>query len=163
MATKIQAADMATRSGTQVVIVSGAEPDVLFRLVNGESIGTRFLPTVTRMESRKRWILAEPPQGEITVDAGAASALIQQGKSLLAVGVVDVKGSFERGQTVQLVDGGAREIARGITHYNARDLLAIRGHRSEEIASILGYEYGPTVVHRDDHGCGLLRENRNER
>lgn len=150
MATKIQAAEMATRSGTQVAIVSGAEPDVLLRLVKGEQLGTRFLPTLSRIESRKRWILAEPPQGEITIDAGAARALKQQGKSLLAVGVVDVKGEFERGQTVRLVGANGREIARGIVHYDTKDLLAIRGHHSEEISSILGYEYGSTVVHRDD-------------
>jgi glutamate 5-kinase len=150
MATKIQAAEMATRSGTQVVIAAGSEPNVLLRLVGGESIGTRFLPVVTHMESRKRWILAEPPQGEIIVDAGAAQALVEQGKSLLPVGVKVVNGTFQRGQTVRLVGPGGVEIGRGIAHYNTGDLVAIQGHRSEEIARILGYEYGPTVVHRDD-------------
>jgi len=150
MATKIQAAEMATRSGTQVVIAAGSEPNVLVRLVNGESIGTRFLPVVTHMESRKRWILAEPALGDVGVDEGAAQALIQQGKSLLAVGVTGVSGQFERGQTVRMLAPDGREIARGITNYNAADLAAIRGHQSEEIPAILGYQYGPTVVHRDD-------------
>lgn len=150
MATKIEAAAMATRSGTCVVIAAGTEPNVLPRLAKGESIGTRFLPEVTRVESRKRWILAEPPHGMITVDAGAAKALLQQGKSLLPVGVTAVAGDFERGQTVRVFDPQGREIARGITHYNATDLQAIRGKRSDQIAAILGYEYGPTVVHRDD-------------
>ncbi len=146
----MQAAEMATRSGTQVVVAAGSEPDVLLRLVRGESVGTRFLPVVTHMESRKRWILAEPPQGEIVVDAGAARALIQQGKSLLAVGVKGVSGTFERGETVRVVGPDGAEIGHGIVHYNTSDLTAIRGHRSEEIAGILGYEYGPTVIHRDD-------------
>jgi len=150
MATKIQAAEMATRSGTQVVIAAGSEPNVLVRLVNGESIGTRFLPVVTHIESRKRWILAEPPQGEIIVDAGAAQALTKRGKSLLPAGVKAVNGAFERGQTVRVMDPEGAEIGRGITHYNAADLVAIQGHRSEDIATILGYEYGPTVIHRDD-------------
>ncbi len=150
MVTKIEAADMATRSGTQVVIAAGAEPDVLLRLVSGEALGTRFLPVMSHIESRKRWILAEPPRGEICVDDGGARTLMHQGQSLLAVGVTAARGQFQRGQTVRLLAPGGREIARGITNYDARDLEAIRGHRSDEIAAILGYEYGPTVVHRDD-------------
>jgi glutamate 5-kinase len=149
-ATKIEAAEMATRSGTQTIIAAGDESDVLLRLVAGESLGTRFLPIVSRVESRKRWILAEPPRGEISVDAGAAEALLQRGKSLLAVGVIDVKGEFERGQTVRLLGPDGHEIARGITHYSSGDLAAIRGLRSEEIAAMIDTEYGPTVVHRDD-------------
>jgi len=150
MATKIQAAEMATRSGTQVVIASGSEPDVLPRIVNGEPLGTRFLPIVSHIESRKRWILAERAQGELTIDDGAADALLHQGKSLLPVGVIGITGSFERGQTVRVLDARGNEIARGIAHYSRDDLAAIQGHHSEKIASILGYEYGPTVVHRDD-------------
>jgi glutamate 5-kinase len=149
-ATKIEAAEMAMRSGTQAVIASGDEPDVLLRLVAGESLGTRFLPIVSRVESRKRWILAEPPRGEISVDKGAAEALLRRGKSLLAVGVTSVTGEFERGQTVRLLGPDGGEIARGITHYNSRDLGAVRGLRSEEIAASLDSEYGSTVVHRDD-------------
>jgi glutamate 5-kinase len=150
MTTKIQAAEMATRSGTQVVIASGAEPDILLRLVNGEPLGTRFLPVSSHLESRKRWILAEPAQGEIVVDEGAAHALLRQGKSLLPVGVTAVTGSFVRGQTVRVLTAQGAEIARGVAHYSKEDLVAIQGRHSEEIATILGYEYGPTVVHRDD-------------
>jgi glutamate 5-kinase len=149
MATKIEAAEMATRSGTRVVIAAGDEPDVLLRLADGAALGTDFLPVISHMESRKRWILAEPPRGDVVIDAGAADALVHQGKSLLAVGVTEVIGSFERGQTVRLLDLHGIEIARGITNYDASDLVAIRGHHSDMIASILGYEYGPTMVHRD--------------
>jgi glutamate 5-kinase len=102
------------------------------------------------VESRKRWILAEPARGDIQVDEGAAQALLQQGKSLLAVGVKRVDGRFERGQTVRLLGPDGREIARGITNYNAADLAAIRGLHSDQIPAVLGYQYGPTVVHRDD-------------
>ncbi len=150
MMTKIQAAEMATRSGTQVIVAAGTEPDVLPRLVRGENIGTRFFAEVTHIESRKRWILAESPRGTITVDAGAAQALTRKGKSLLAVGITEVRGNFDRGQTVRLLDPDGKEIARGITHYNTADLLAIKGLHSDEIAAALSYEFGPTVVHRDD-------------
>jgi glutamate 5-kinase len=148
--TKIEAAEMATRSGSQAVIASGDEPDVLLRLVEGENVGTRFLPVASRLEGRKRWILAEAPRGRISVDAGAAEALLTRGKSLLAVGVTGVEGAFERGQTVCLLSPDGREIARGITHYDAHDLAAVRGLRSDEIAALLDSEYGSIVVHRDD-------------
>ena len=150
MVTKIEAAYMATCSGTQVVIASGEEPDVILRLAAGEPLGTRFQPTVSHLESRKRWILAEPSRGVIHVDAGAAQAVRYQGKSLLPVGVTRVVGVFERGQTIRILDPEGREVARGITHYDAQALAAIQGHRSDEIAGVLGYEYGPTVIHRDD-------------
>ena len=150
MSTKIQAAELATRSGTHVAIADGREPDVLNRLVQGEALGTRFPAAVSHVESRKRWILAEPACGEVGVDEGAALALIQGGKSLLAVGVTRVSGEFKRGQTVRLVGPDGYEIARGITNYNASDLAAIQGHRSDDIPAVLGYQYGPTVVHRDD-------------
>jgi glutamate 5-kinase len=150
MTTKIEAAELATRSGTHTSIACGREPEILLRLIRGETLGTRFPATVSHVESRKRWILAEPARGEVGIDAGAARALIGQGKSLLAVGVTDVSGGFERGQTVRLLGPDGSEIGRGITNYNASDLVAIRGHRSGEIPAVLGYQYGPTVVHRDD-------------
>jgi glutamate 5-kinase len=150
MTTKIEAAELATRSGTYVAIADGREPDVLLGVVRGEALGTRFPATVSHVESRKRWILAEPARGEVGIDAGAAQALAQGGKSLLAVGVISVNGDFERGQTVRLVDPSRNVIARGITNYNASDLAAIQGHQSSDIPAVLGYQYGPTVVHRDD-------------
>lgn len=150
MSTKIQAAELATRSGTHVAIADGREPEVLTRLARGEALGTRFPAAVSHVESRKRWILAEPARGEVGVDDGAARALIQGGKSLLAVGVTHVSGEFKRGQTVRLMGPDRNEIARGITNYKASDLTAIQGHQSDDIPAILGYQYGPTVVHRDD-------------
>jgi glutamate 5-kinase len=123
---------------------------VLLRLAAGDSVGTRFPATVSHIESRKRWLLAERAQGTITVDNGAVQALLEQGRSLLAVGVTDVSGDFRRGETVRLCDTAGREIARGLVNYDAADLAAIRGHQSDEIATILGYQYGATVVHRDD-------------
>lgn len=150
MVTKIEAAELATRSGTTVFIASGKEPEILLRLVAGEALGTRFSPKADRLESRKRWILAEPVRGEIEIDEGAVKAVIQQGKSLLPAGVRHVKGDFERGQTVGLTGPDGREIARGIINYNAVDLRAIQGRRSTEIVGILGYDYGPTILHRDN-------------
>jgi glutamate 5-kinase len=151
MITKIQAAELATRSGTSVVIAGGAAPDVILRVLGGEMLGTRFPAATSNVESRKRWILAETVRhSRIVADAGAAQALVTGGKSLLPAGVVDVEGDFERGQTVRIFDLGGREIARGLTRYSARDVRLIKGLRSARIAETLGYDYGAEVAHRDD-------------
>lgn len=150
MITKVQAAELATRSGTEVVIAAGSEANAIRRLVAGESIGTRFRATASQMESRKRWILAESPRGTLSVDAGAACALVENGKSLLPVGVTSVKGHFRRGETIRVVDPAGAEIGRGITNYSAESLMQIRGLRSDQIEEVLGYDYGAEVVHRDD-------------
>jgi glutamate 5-kinase len=151
MVTKVQAAELATRSGTVVVIAAGEVTDVILRVVAGESIGTYFSPTVSKVERRKRWILAESDSGgRIEIDAGAAQALVEGGKSLLPVGVVNVKGDFQRGETVRILDPHGEEIARGITRYSAADLVAVKGAHSHQIEKVLGYEYGAEVMHRND-------------
>jgi len=151
MLTKLQAADLARRSGARVFIARGSEPNVLTRLAAGERLGTYFPPSVTAIESRKRYILAggRVPSGSVIVDAGAARAL-QNGSSLLPVGVARVEGTFERGDSVRVADPDGREVARGIVNYAAADLARLRGHRSEEIESVLGYHYGDEVIHRND-------------
>ena len=150
MVTKLQAADLARRSGALVAIASGSEPGVLERLAQGEALGTRFHPVATAVESRKRYILAGGmAAGQLVVDEGAVRAL-RSGGSLLPVGVTAVEGSFERGDTVRVVDPGGREIARGLANYAADDLGRIRGQRSDKIESILGFAYGEEVVHRSN-------------
>jgi glutamate 5-kinase len=150
MITKLQAADLARRSGTTVVIASGSEPQVLTRLAVGEKLGTWFQPMVTSMESRKRYILAGQSSGSISIDAGAAQALHQGGRSLLPVGVIDVAGTFERGDTIQVLNPLEREIARGIVNYESGDLVRLCRHQSSEIETILGYTYGEEVIHRNN-------------
>lgn len=150
MTTKIEAAELATRSGTEVVIAPGNEPDSILRIVQGEALGTRFPSQLSHVESRKRWILAEAPQGSIKIDEGAVNALANAGKSLLVVGMTEVSGNFERGATVQVLNGRNQEIGRGIANYSALSLRAICGKQSHQIAEILGYEYGPTAIHRDN-------------
>ena len=150
MVTKLQAADLARRSGTAVVIAQGNEPDVLCRLVNGERVGTRFTPVRSAMESRKRYILSgRLSPGQITVNEGAGAAL-KRGGSLLPVGVMQVSGEFDRGDTVRVLDERGRELARGITSHSSADLTRLRGRHSDEIESLLGYDYGDEVIHRND-------------
>ncbi len=151
MRTKIQAADLATRSGVAVVIAKGSEPDVILRVAAGEALGTRFLPTVSSLESRKRWLLAETVlHSHIVIDAGATKALLHQGKSLLPAGIIAVEGDFDRAETVRIYDSVGQEIARGLTQYRASEVALIKGLHSAQIAEVLGYTYGSEVVHRDD-------------
>lgn len=150
MLTKLQAADLARRSGVEVVITDGMQRDILLRLVDGAHLGTRFMPLVSSLESRKRYILAGSSlQGAIEVDAGAAQAL-QKGGSLLAVGVVKVEGQFERGDTVRVIDPQQCDIARGLVNYSAEQLGLIRGQQSDLIETILGFAYGDAVIHHND-------------
>ena len=149
MITKLQAADLARRSGTNVVIASGTEPDAILRITKGEPIGTYFKATATTLESRKRFILSGTAStGKIQIDNGASNAL-QKGSSLLPVGVTLILGEFDRGDTVSVMDANNNEIARGLTNYHSTELSKIAGRQSKDIESMLGYYYGEEVIHRD--------------
>ncbi|WP_233353239.1 glutamate 5-kinase [Photobacterium chitinilyticum] len=151
MATKLQAADVARRAGIEVIIAAGSRPGVIDDLVKGESVGTRFLPLESPLESRKRWILAgPPPAGDIVIDDGAAIAVQQRGSSLLAKGITEVKGQFERGEVTRIFNTKGALLARGICRYSSKDMAKIAGKHSQDIYQVLGYEYGPVAVHRDD-------------
>jgi glutamate 5-kinase len=151
MLTKLQAADLARRSGTTVVIAAGDEQNVLTRLARGETLGTRFSALATTLEGRKRYILAGGNQlsGMLVVDAGAQQAL-GKGSSLLPVGVKRLSGEFDCGDTVRVVDSSGREIARGLVNYSATDLARIAGKQSHEIEAILGGDYADEVIHRNN-------------
>ncbi|GAB4318119.1 MAG: glutamate 5-kinase [Phototrophicales bacterium] len=150
MVTKIEAAEIATRSGVTTIITSGSEPNVITRIIAGESLGTRFEVVVTRLESRKRWLLTDRIQGSIHVDAGAAHVLTQGGASLLPVGITRVNNTFERGATLAVFDPDGREIAHGLSNYNSDELQRICGKKSAQISQILGYSYGDYVIHRNN-------------
>ena len=151
MTTKLQAAQLATRSGTTVVIAKGLQRGVLVDVVGpqGRETGTWFEPQFSHMESRKRWLLSEMSQGTIHIDAGAVPILRGEGASLLPVGMTRVSGTFERGVVVRVVGPDGTEIARGLTNYASDDLAQICGLRSEHIEKQLGYAYADEVIHRD--------------
>jgi glutamate 5-kinase len=151
MATKLQAADVARRSGADVVIAAGRALNVINRVANRENIGTRFPALKTPLESRKKWIFAgAKPTGKIVVDAGAMRALVENGRSLLPAGISFVEGNFKRGDTILIVSPDQVELARGIVRYPSQDLKKIAGCHSDEIETRLGYAYGPVAVHRND-------------
>ena len=151
MATKLEAARLATASGVDVVIASGLADDVLTRLVDGEPIGTFFPAAGTKMESRKRWMLSGlSTRGEIMVDDGAVRALRVSNRSLLAAGVTEVLGAFERGDIVAILDPQRAQMSCGIANYSSVELAQIKGLRSDRIAGVLGHRYGDEVVHRNN-------------
>ena len=151
MITKILAAKRAARSGAHTVIAWGREEDVLQRLANGEPIGTQLIARTSPLAARKQW-LADHLQlrGSLTLDAGAARALLQDGVSLLPVGVVGVKGEFLRGDVVSCCGDDGREIARGLINYSADEARRIMRVPSKQIEAVLGYIDEPELIHRDN-------------
>ena len=150
MLTKLKAADIARRNGADVVIADGRAPQQLAAIVDGAAIGTRFTAVAAPRDARSRYILAGLRDGVgVRVDDGAIAAL-RTGKSLLGVGVRSVDGEFDRGDTIDVCDDHGKVLARGIANYAAVELRRIAGKRSNDVAAILGYDFGPEFIHRDD-------------
>ncbi len=151
MISKIQAARKASRFGIPTVVARGTKEGVLHQILKGKEIGTLILPKKEALSSRKHWIAFNPkPKGDVIVDDGAKKAIVQKGKSLLASGVVKIRGSFDRGDLVTCLGSRGKEFARGLVNYSATELEKIRGLRSDQIESTLGYKYSDEVIHRDD-------------
>ncbi len=151
MLSKVLAAKRAARSGACTVIASGREPDVLLRLAHGEAIGTRLTAATPMRSARKQW-LADHLQlkGRVVLDGGAAAALRDQGKSLLPIGVIEVRGEFARGDVVACMDEAGDEIARGLVNYSSAEARLIARRPSAEIAQVLGFIEEPELIHRDN-------------
>lgn len=151
MASKLQAARIATAAGTTTAIASGRDPRNIPRILAGEAVGTRFLAQ-PRTSQRKRWIAyGLVPVGTLHLDAGAVQAVRDGGKSLLPPGIEAIEGVFEMGALVRLKDASGTEFARGLVNYSSAELEKIRGRQSTEIPDLLHIDGGtPTVVHRDN-------------
>lgn len=151
MATKLQAADIARRTGIEVVIAAGSSPNVIVDTLSNNPQGTRFLALEESLENRKRWILAGPASvGDLVLDDGAAKAVIERGSSLLAKGITQTQGTFSRGDVVRLRNQQGQLLAKGIVSYSDTELALLIGKHSTEIEATLGYAYGATIIHRDD-------------
>jgi glutamate 5-kinase len=151
MVTKVRAAQRAARSGAATVIASGRESDVLTRLAEGELIGSCLLADLAPMAAKKQW-LADQLQikGRLILDAGAVQVLVEQGKSLLPIGVVGVDGEFERGDVVDCLGPDHNVVARGLVNYGASDTRRIMRRASSEIESLLGFVEEQELIHRDN-------------
>ena len=151
MSSKLNAARIVTTAGENVIIASGREPSRLAQILDGESVGTLFLAQGRGVSPWKRWIaFSNRPSGRLVLDPGACQAIVQQGRSLLAIGIVRREGDFEKGDLVSICDSQDRELARGLSNYPAAEIDQIRGHNSNEIGSILGYRSYDEVIHRDN-------------
>jgi len=151
MATKVDAAARAARSGTATVIAPGHEPRILQRLRDGEELGTLLEPRQDPLLARKRWLADQlQVRGRLGLDAGATRALRDGNRSLLAVGVHSVEGTFRRGEVVACLDADGREVARGLVNYSADEIARIKRRPSSEIESILGYVVEPELIDRNN-------------
>ena len=151
MLTKVRAAKRAARSGAHTAIAWGREPDVLLKLFGGEAVGTLLVSGTAPVAARKQWLADHlKPAGRISLDAGAVKALVQDGKSLLAIGATAVDGAFERGELVSILDPDGREIARGLVNYPAAETARILRKPTAQIEAVLGYLAEPELIHRDN-------------
>ena len=150
MSSKLKAAQILTTAGGSVIIANGDDESTLTRIMNGEEVGTAFFPK-GRLLARKRWLgFAAVPKGAVVIDDGAARALLEKGKSLLAVGITRVKGTFEKGDIVAILNLQGEEVARGLTNYSSDELERIHGRSCGDIREILGECPYEEVVHRDN-------------
>jgi glutamate 5-kinase len=151
MKSKLEAVRTATDVGTQVIIAHGKRERVLEEIFAGQEIGTLFLAEEQAMPAWKRWIgYTLASQGRMVLDAGARRAVVEQGRSLLAIGIRQIEGDFAKGEVVSLVDESGREFARGLTNYDASAARSIAGKRSEEISRAIGSIPYAEVIHRDN-------------
>jgi len=150
MISKVKAARIAARSGCQTSICSGSEPHILRSILSGASPGTVIHADKPVLGARKQWLASLPISGTLTIDAGAVRALIDDGKSLLAVGITEVQGAFAQGELVLCLDDRGVEICRGLTNYTSAELMRVKGKNSNAIETELGYLVDEEVIHRDD-------------
>jgi glutamate 5-kinase len=143
MLSKIEAARRATLAGANVVIASARDPGVVGRVLAGEDVGTLFPAVPRRLGARKHWIAYTlRPRGAVVLDRGAAEAIAAKNRSILAVGVLGIRGTFAAGDSVSVLDPEGREIARGLTKFSAVDAARIAGKKGDAPS--------PELIHKDD-------------
>lgn len=152
MGSKLAAARKAALAGIPTVIASGLEEGTLRRVFDIDAVvGTLLVPREARLQRRKHWIAYTlKPLGTITVDRGAFEAVVFQGRSLLPSGIRSVHGKFEAGDCVRCVTEEGQEFARGLVNYSTSELERIRGRRTSEIETVLGYKGTDEAIHRND-------------
>ncbi len=151
MASKLEAARIATAAGENVIIASGHCPHTLRDIISGQHVGTLILAQGKSVSPWKRWLgFTVHPRGRLLLDAGARRAIKSEGRSLLAIGVVSAEGQFKKGDVVSLCGPDGREFARGLTNYAANEVQRIAGLRSDAIADVLGHRPYEEVMHRDN-------------
>ena len=151
MITKVLAAKKTMSFGIPTLVVNGLDEKVIENIFAGKNVGTLFWSGKGKIRDRKHWIAHTlKSSGTLTIDEGARKALMERGKSLLPAGLVKVKGNFEFGNALTLMDEEGEEIGRGLVNYNSRDLEQIKGMKTSAVRSLMGESYYEEVIHRDD-------------
>lgn len=151
MLSKIQAARKVTSAGIPMIIARGSAENVLLRAFDGQTTGTYFAPKVAKMASRKCWIAHTlTPKGSVIIDEGAVRAVRDDGKSLLPIGILAVKGDFEVGAAVDFRSQDSEVIGVGLVNYQSSDIKLIKGLRSSQIKTCLGGKHYDEVIHRNN-------------
>ncbi|MFH1243405.1 MAG: glutamate 5-kinase [Pseudomonadota bacterium] len=151
MASKVMAAQKVALRGVPTIIANGQKPGILVQIFSGKKEGTLFLPREVPICSRKHWIaFTKSPRGKLVIDRGAEKAILDQGKSLLPSGILDVEGRFSLGNSVLLINEAGEEIAVGMVNYDSSDVKKIMGAKSTEIQLRLGFKHDDEVIHRDN-------------
>jgi glutamate 5-kinase len=151
MTSKVNAAKKCMASGIPMIIAPGKERDVLLRIFAGEALGTLFLPKKRLYHGKKLWLANLPkPVGELVLDEGAVTALQRRGKSLLPIGVREVRGSFGVGAPVRCLNGAGEVVGIGLSNYKSIEVDLIKGCHTEEIENLIGYKHSDEVIHRNN-------------
>ena len=151
MTSKLNAARAANIANIPLLVADGRRENILLDIAQGKEVGTIFVPPGRRASSYRQWIAyGRGPDGMILVDDGARKALLEMGKSLLPIGIREVRGDFREGDTVAIADLSGREFARGLCNFTAEELRCIAGKRSAELSETLGHHCAETAVHRDN-------------
>lgn len=151
MLSKVKAAKKLMAAGVPMIIANGCDKNILFDLFSGVKTGTFFEPKPHKMSCKKRWIaFSMKTKGDLSVDEGAAEAIVGRGKSLLPSGITDVNGNFDIGASVTIKNAAGEAIATGLVNYSAADIRSIKGLKSSRIEKELGYKPYDEVIHRDN-------------
>tara|TARA_Y100001936_G_C16004547_1_gene629825 strand:+ start:184 stop:1290 length:1107 start_codon:yes stop_codon:yes gene_type:complete len=149
MRTKLEAAKICQISGCYMSIANGLINRPIKNIINNNYC-TWFIPKISKLDARKKWIISSvSPKGELIIDEGAVQAL-KKGKSLLAAGIKDINGKFNKGDHIKIIDKNMKEHARGLSSFNSEEISRIKGYHSSKISEILGYVSKSEVVHKDD-------------
>ncbi len=149
ISTKLDAAKICINSGCHMFIANGKKENPLKKMLK-EKVFTHFIPKISSLDARKKWIIGSlNSSGIIYVDNGAAKAL-SNGKSLLAAGIIKIKGSFDKGENVLIIDENEKQLARGLASFNSIEIEKIKGKQSNQIEKILGYLSKSEIIHKDD-------------
>lgn len=162
MVTKLTAARIATAAGCCLVICTSAKPEGIVEILGGAQQGTRFVPLQRSLKGRKRWLLTVPVRGAIWMDAGAMHAIRDRHKSLFPVGVIKVVGEFSAQDAVSLCDQSGHEFARGLSNFDSKEVLAMKGKHTAELAVLLGYHTDGELIHRGNLALLLPGEDHHD-